>query len=46
MLARMYARRLKGYSDIGYKICNTPNEAFGSKLQAAGLEKPNAALLG
>jgi superfamily II DNA or RNA helicase len=24
MLARMYARRLKGYSVIGYRICNCP----------------------
>jgi superfamily II DNA or RNA helicase len=24
MLARMYARRLKGYNAIGYRICNTP----------------------
>ena len=46
MLARMYARRLKGYSDIGYRICNAPNEVFGAERQAAGLEKPNAALLG
>ena len=46
MLARMYARRLKGYSTIGYRICNAPNEVFGSEWQAVGLEKPNAALLG
>ena len=25
MLARMYARRLKGYSAIGYRICDTPD---------------------
>jgi superfamily II DNA or RNA helicase len=29
MLARMYARRLKGYSAIGYRICNTPYDVFG-----------------
>jgi hypothetical protein len=46
MLARMYARRLKGYSDIGYRICNTPYEVFGTERQAAGLEEPNTALLG
>jgi superfamily II DNA or RNA helicase len=31
MLARMYARRLKGYSVIGYRICNSPYEVFGSR---------------
>jgi superfamily II DNA or RNA helicase len=46
MLSRMYARRLKGYSAIGYRICNTPYEVFGTERQAAGLEKPNTALLG
>jgi superfamily II DNA or RNA helicase len=46
MLARMYARRLKGYSAIGYRVCNTPDEVFGTKRQATGLEKPNTALLG
>ena len=45
MLARMYARRLKGYSAIGYRICNTPNEVFGTERQATGLEKANTALL-
>ena len=38
MLARMYARRLKGYSSIGYRICNTPNDVFGPERQAIGLE--------
>jgi superfamily II DNA or RNA helicase len=45
MLARMYARRLKGYSAIGYRICNTPYEVFGTERQATGLEKANTALL-
>src|ERR1022692_944245 len=42
MLARMFARRLKGYSAIGYRICNTPYEVFGTERQTTGLEKPNA----
>lgn len=46
MLARMYARRLKGYSAIGYRVCNTLFEVFGTERQAAGLEKPNRAPLG
>jgi superfamily II DNA or RNA helicase len=29
MLARMFARRLKGYSAIGYRICNSTYEVFG-----------------
>jgi len=33
MLARMYARRLKGYSAIGYRICNSSNEMFGAERQ-------------
>ncbi len=37
MLARMYARRLKGYSSIGYRICNTPYEVFEKERQATGL---------
>ena len=41
MLARMYARRLKGYSAIGYRICDTPYDLVGTQRQAAGLEKPN-----
>jgi superfamily II DNA or RNA helicase len=28
MLARMYARRLKGYSAIGYRICSTEGEGL------------------
>ena len=39
MLARMYARRLKGYSAIGYRICNTPYGVFGTECQANGFEK-------
>jgi superfamily II DNA or RNA helicase len=39
MLARMYARRLKGYSAIGYRICNTPDGVFGTECQANGFEK-------
>ena len=46
MLARIYARRLKGYNVIGYRISNIPDEVYGTQRQAAGLEKPNAALLG
>jgi superfamily II DNA or RNA helicase len=42
MLARMYARRLKGYSTIGYRICDTPYDLVGTQRQTAGLEKPNA----
>jgi len=42
MLARMYARRLKGYSAIGYQICNTPYDVFGTELKAIGQEKPGA----
>jgi len=38
MLARMYARRLKGYSAIGYRICNTPYEVFGPERQTTGLK--------
>jgi superfamily II DNA or RNA helicase len=37
MLARMYARRLKGYSAIGYRIFNIPDEVFGTERQAADL---------
>ena len=37
MLARMYARRLKGYSAIGYRISNIPDEVFGTERQAADL---------
>jgi len=39
MLARMYARRLKGYSSIGYRICNTPLmylEGYGKQLSWRG----------
>jgi superfamily II DNA or RNA helicase len=46
MLARMYARRLKGYSAIGYRICNTPYDVFGTEWQATGQEKPGAVSLG
>jgi hypothetical protein len=46
MLARMYARRLKGYSAIGYRICDTPYELVGTQQQAADLENPNAEILG
>jgi len=45
MLARMYARRLKGYSSISYRICNTPYDVFGQKQQATGLESPDAETL-
>jgi superfamily II DNA or RNA helicase len=41
MLARMYARRLKGYSVIGYRICNSPYEVFGAERQTAGLNRPD-----
>jgi superfamily II DNA or RNA helicase len=33
MLARMYARRLKSYSAIGYRIGNMPHEFVGKQLQ-------------
>jgi superfamily II DNA or RNA helicase len=46
MLARMYARRLKVYSAIGYRICNSPDEIFGAERQATGLEKPLAKTFG
>ena len=46
MLARMYARRLKGYSAIGYRICNTLYDVFGRERQATGLERPDAQSLG
>jgi superfamily II DNA or RNA helicase len=46
MLARMYARRLKGYSAIGYRICNTPYDVFGRERQATGLERSDAESLG
>ena len=46
MLARMYARRLKGYSAIGYRICHTPNDVFGRERQAIGLKRPDAEPLG
>ena len=39
MLARMYARRLKGYSVIGYRICNSPYEVLGTECEANGIEK-------
>jgi superfamily II DNA or RNA helicase len=41
MLARMYARRLKGYSAIGYRICNSPYEAFRMERQTTGLNRPD-----
>ena len=40
MLARMYARRLKGYSVIGYRICNMPYEVLGAERQTIGLNRP------
>jgi len=40
MLARMYARRLKGYSAIGYRICKSPYEGFGTEQQTTGLNRP------
>jgi superfamily II DNA or RNA helicase len=46
MLARMYARRLKGYSAIGYRICDTPYDLVGTQRQASGLEQPNTETLG
>jgi superfamily II DNA or RNA helicase len=48
MLARMYARRLKGYGAIGYRICNTPYEVFGTERQTTGLKvkRPDAETLG
>jgi superfamily II DNA or RNA helicase len=48
MLARMYARRLKGYSVIGYRICNSPYEVFGTERQTTGLKvkRPEAETLG
>ena len=42
MLARMFARRLKGYSSIGYRICNTPYDVFGQEQQAIVPESPDA----
>jgi superfamily II DNA or RNA helicase len=42
MLARMYARRLKGYSAIGYRICNSPYEMFGAEQQTTGPNRPDA----
>jgi superfamily II DNA or RNA helicase len=44
MLARMYARRLKGYSAIGYRICNTPYEVLGTERRTTGLKlkRPDA----
>jgi hypothetical protein len=42
MLARMYARRLKGYSVIGYRICNSPYEVMGAERQMTGLNRPDA----
>jgi hypothetical protein len=46
MLARMFARRLKGYSSIGYRICNTPYDVFGQEQQAIVPESPDAEPLG
>ena len=48
MLARMYARRLKGYSAIGYRICNTAYEVLGAERQTIGLKvkRPDAETLG
>jgi superfamily II DNA or RNA helicase len=48
MLARMYARRLKGYGAIGYRICNTPYEVFETEGQTTGLmlQRPDAETLG
>jgi superfamily II DNA or RNA helicase len=46
MLARMYARRLKGYSAIGYRICNTPKEVFETERQATGFENARAEAVG
>jgi superfamily II DNA or RNA helicase len=40
MLARMYARRLKGYSVIGYRSCNMPYEVLGAERQTIGLNRP------
>jgi superfamily II DNA or RNA helicase len=33
MLARMYARRLRGYSSIGYRICDGAQELASSPVQ-------------
>jgi superfamily II DNA or RNA helicase len=46
MLARMYARRLKGYSAIGYRICDTPYEFVGTPRRAVRSETPDAVTLG
>jgi superfamily II DNA or RNA helicase len=46
MLARMYARRLRGYSAIGYRICNTAKEVFEAERQATGFENASAETLG
>lgn len=46
MLARMYARRLKGYSAIGYRICDTPYEFAGTQRRAVRSETPDAVTLG
>jgi superfamily II DNA or RNA helicase len=42
MLARMFARRLKGYSAIGYRICNSPYDVFGTERQTTGLNRSGA----
>jgi superfamily II DNA or RNA helicase len=46
MLARMYARRLKGYSAMGYRICNLPYDALGTRLRIVGMDVPNVDALG
>ena len=46
MLARMYARRLKGYSSIGYRICDTPYEFSETQRQAVRPETHDGVSLG
>jgi len=46
MLARMYARRLKGYNVIGYRICSTDSEDSLTERQGSGLDKIDVEKLG
>jgi len=39
MLARMYARRIKGYSAIGYRICNSPYQVIETEGYTLGPEE-------
>ena len=46
MLARMYARRLKGYNAIGYRICSTASKESVTERQGSGLDKIDIEKLG